>query len=414
MSSKRGLFALIFSFTLFAVVFLITVFLFADNPLRGICSKALSVTTWNVADVPRIFIPLTHRDYGLDDKVKQWILKQTDIGRNITGLQEDWYRHIYNGTRSKYSWALSYSSGFPDFYGGISILSQFYIGDHFFQRWNHAHGIDAEGEKGFAYLPIYIRVANSSGWTCQFPLHLYCLHAQSGNESHDREDRAIQLDQLSAFINSHSTGYSIIVEGDFNCYYNNQTDRNLLTSFMNKHNLTMANNTGQYTNTSGNLIDYILFRTGDYRESLQLVNCNVKYDAQGSDHYPVKANFNFSVNYDAYPDLVVTDILQFQYSANSEEGWSTVMVKNNGPAASDKTSQVHMTITGVKNVYGLGYLPKLNSGQSAAVEVDMPGLVLDPSIRSVNISATADRPSIIKENNELNNNLIKLVNVLRY
>jgi hypothetical protein len=402
-------------------IFLTTILLLADNPPRGICSKQFSLTTWNVGDVPqRPFA--THRDANLDGWVKLWILNKNNYPDNITGIQEDWYGHIYEGTKSVYNWALTYSNGFPDFYGAISILSQFYIADHFFVRWIAGHGVDKTGEKGFAYSVICIQVTNSSGWTCQFPIHFYCLHAQSGDMISDLTDRIDQLNQLSNFMNSHSSGYSVIVAGDFNCNYTSESDPDivrasdtyLLNRFMRENNLTMANDPAKYTHNSYKTLDFILFRSakGDSRESLQLIDCNVRYEAAGSDHYPVKANFNFSINYDAYPDLVVSDILRFEYDPWAQEGIAYLKVKNNGPAASEKDTQVYVTISYQKWTYGLGFIPKLASGQSTIVEVYVPELNLDPFYDSyVFVNATANRPSIIKENDVLNNYLRKMVPV---
>jgi hypothetical protein len=473
MSSRKGLFVFFFSIAFIAGVLLTTILLLADNPPRGICSKRFSLATWNVGDPPWEFPVPQDVSHPTLNYWMIWWIKGNSFEDNITGLQEDFQMHMYDGARENYKYGIAFERFYEQLYAngkncGLALLSQFFIGRPYFEEWEVYNGWDTWASKGVAFSEILIPVTNSSGWTCLFPIHVYTLHAQSGDTMWDHFDRMWQLGQVSRLMHARSSGYSVIVAGDFNInsfnppslnYVNppetksvsrkradtdpsggtglnyefggvGSEDIRLLNSFMAEHNLTMANNPTQYTHESVQTLDYILFRTGDYRESLQLLDCNVRYDAQGSDHYPVKAYFNFSVNYDAFPDLVVSDISQLTYDRFAEEGYVSVSVKNNGPGPTDRASQVQVTLSVIninplqnkgdqqteedpyKLVYeGYGTIPQLNSGQSAVAVVYMPGLFLGRYFPFVKMSATANSPASIREIDEHNNNLEKQVYV---
>jgi hypothetical protein len=467
-SLRKSRFALIFSLTFIAGVLLTTILLLANNPLRGWCSKQFSLTTWNVADVVTKNVFFTYHDRFQIG----WI--QGNISDNITVLQEDFYTDIYNGVKGDYNYGKTFGSEGR----GLSFLSQFYIHSHLFQEWRTHEGLDLAANKGFAFAVIYIPVTNSSGWTCEFPLHVYTLHANAGDSRIAQIARDIQLFQLHSFMIEHSLRYSVIVAGDFNLDYSNNTHKGLLEDFKAAQKLTMANDSNFITHKDGKMFDYILFRAGDYRESLEVTNCNVEssifvyiddpyseprrrrssqrqLDRKGevedsggpvyifSDHYPVTAHFKYSVDYDAFPDLVVSDILQVTYDTSSGKGRAFVLVKNNGPAAIDKTKLdiecLHReeaprnreykyrgemrTPELEENSYakfflGSGTIPQLNSGQSAIVEVSLNNL--NNYIKTyrqswkIDIIATANKPRAIRENNDFNNILQKRIDVVEY
>lgn len=358
----------------------------------------------------------------------------------------------------------------------MSFLSQFYIHDQFFWEWSKHEGLDSLANKGFACAVIYIPVTNSSEWTCEFPIHVYTLHANAGYHWSDLVTRKIQFDQLSKFMEGYSKGYSVIVAGDFNLDNDSYFDRVIRDQFINEQELTMANNPNHDTHIDGKTYDYILFRAGDYRESLEVTRCNVEssifvttvdpYDEPRrsrslynrnrrrevedigsvyiySDHFPVTAHFKYSANYDAFPDLVVSDILQVIYDTSSGKGRAFVRVKNNGPAAIDKTKldiecyyqdeapssreyryRGRMRTPDLERLktskcfLGSGDIPKLYSGQSAIVEVSLNNLnnYKKPYRQSwkIDIIATANKPRTIRENNELNNILEKRIDVVEY
>lgn len=364
----------------------------------------------------------------------------------------------------------------------MSFLSQFYIHDQFFREWSKHEGLDSLANKGFACAVIYIPVTNSSGWTCEFPIHVYTLHANAGYHWSDLVARKIQFDQLSKFMEGYSKGYSVIVAGDFNLDNDSYFDRDIRDRFIDNQQLTMANNPNHDTHIDGKTYDYILFRAGDYRESLEVTKCKVEYsifvttvdpydeprrnrssrnvnrereveDRGGnsgssvyifSDHFPVTAHFNYSVDYDAFPDLVVSDILQVTYDTSSGKGRAFVRVKNNGPAAIYKKTKLHIEcyyqdeaprmreykyrgemrtpdlerFKTAKCFLGSRTIPPLNSGKSAIVEVSLNNLnnYIKPYRQSwkIDIIATANKPRAIRENNELNNILEKRIDVVQY
>ena len=190
-SLRKGRFALIFSLTFIAGVLLTTILLLANNPKIGWCSKQFSLTTWNVADVfYQKYINNYHDSFQIE-----WI--KGNILDNITVLQEDFYAHIYDGVRRSYRYGKTYGPGGR----GLSLLSQFDIHYHLFQEWSrYAGGDDDAANKGFAYAVIYIPVKNSTGWTCQFPIHVYTLHADAGDTRDDQNARIGQLYQLHSFM----------------------------------------------------------------------------------------------------------------------------------------------------------------------------------------------------------------------
>lgn len=468
-SLRKGRFALIFSLTFIAGVLLTTILLLAGNSFQGWCSKQFSLTTWNVADV----------EFNSYHDILQIESFQDNISDNITVLQEDFFTDIYNGVKEDYNYGET--SAVVD---GLSFLSQFYIGDHHFQKWSDCSNIwnlDCLKNKGFACAVIYIPVTNLSEFTCKFPIHVYTLHADAGDSSWDIDARRSQFDQLSRFMDGYSKGYSVIVAGDFNLDSYNSTYNGILELFKYRQQLTMANNPNHATHIELKTFDYILFRAGDDRESLEVTRCNVDYsifevtvDPYGepkrdrshnlnrnrevedrggnsggsvyifSDHFPVKAHFNYSVNYDAFPDLVVSDILQVTYDTSSGKGRAFVRVKNNGPAAIDNKTKLHIEcyyqdeapssreyryrgemrtpdlkrLKTSKCFLGSHAIPPLNSGKSTIVEVSLNNLnnYKKPYRQSwkIDIIATANKPRAIRENNELNNILVKRIDVVQY
>lgn len=485
-SLRKGSFALIFSLTFIAGVLLTTILLLANNPPRGWCSKQFSLTTWNVADI-QLPWPFVH-NYN-DIFQISWIKKNSFD--NITVLQEDFGADIFNGVGRSYRFGETYG---PENHG-LSFLSQFNIHDNLFREWSRTSmfsKLDSLAAKGFACAVIYIPVKNLSGWTWRFPIHVYTLHADAGSTWDDQNARGTQFVQLNNFMNGYSKGYSVIVAGDFNLDYSNHTDYEILKQFKTRQQLTMANDPNLITNNEGKTLDYILFRAGDYRESLELTkrtvfktvlptsgdphdrddppdrgdtqdwddppdrgdtdNMDIKHEVDDcsvvyntfSDHYPVTAHFKYSVNYDAFPDLVVSDILQVTYDTSSHEGQALVLVKNNGPGATDKETKLHITCeywyTGPKTreyiiaeemgtlkpeqisnpelFLGSGTIPQLNRGESVTMDVSLPYLELSFSpykpTRHIVISATANKPAAFRENDEFNNTLVKTIRIVRH
>jgi hypothetical protein len=193
-------------------------------------------------------------------------------------------------------------------------------------------------------------------------------------------------------------------------------------NFVNNQNLIIANNVNEYTSDSAT-IDYVLYRTGDPRESLQSISCAVDPMSTGlSDHKALLGQFSFSANYDAFPDLQVTDILSFEYDPLFDgigRGIATAVIKNNGPAASPANA-VYMVIPGIKYNNGIGSCPALGPGNSAVVQVEYwtpQGQIPEDWIEA-EIQVIADRSTdslkggLIRENNETNNLLDRVVPII--
>ena len=407
------------AFVFVAVV--ITVMLFATNPPRGTGYGFFSLVSWNVHDALNPD-PDTYKINYLRNK-----------RADVVGIQEDFCKHVYDGLRADYGYGATYNDcnnwPFSTYRSGLSILSRvtpfsplqnISFSTTAFRQFNNCTGFfDCQATKGFVLTKLFVPVQSSSGWIFEMPVHYYDLHLNSGRGSSPRNVRQAQLNQLRDFMNIYSVGMSVIVSGDFNCIYQDTLDRNVLLSFITSQNLTMANNPNQFT-SGDSTIDYVLYRTGDARELL-VASCEPDYSAHGlSDHDPLVAQFSYSANYDAFPDLVITDILSFEYDPLGDgtgKGIARVVVKNEGPAAVTVASAVYMTIQTIKYNNGVGTCPPLSPGQSVIIEVEYytPQGPIPPEYTDVNIVVTADRTTDpllggrIKENNEGNNTLTKWV-----
>ena len=405
-----------------SVAFLLTVILlFAVNPPQGMGIRQFSFVSWNVGDVLGRYEDGPQISYLLNEAA------------DVAGVQEDFCKSIYNSVSPHYEYRATYNNCFNEPYSlytsGLSVFShnldrvnppQLKIESVAFRKWNNCQGLDCQAQKGFVLVKLFVPLLTSSGSTFEMPVHYYDLHLNAGPSS---VTRRLQLIQLKSFMNTYSVGMSVIVAGDFNLSYQDHYDRDDLISFMNDQSLSMANDPNIPTGGS-ETIDYVLFRTGDSRESLQIPYCAVDEDSDGlSDHLALTAQIQFSANYDAYPDLVVTDVLSFEYDPlfdGTGKGIAQVVVKNEGPAAVSVPSPMYMTIQTIKYNNGIGSCPPLLPGHSAVVDVEYytPQGQIPEYYTDVNIVVTADRTTdvlkggLTRENNEKNNTLTKWVPII--
>lgn len=415
-----------------------TLTLIADNPSRGIGSCQFSLVSWNVSEAPWRFLIFPYRPDYPDGPQRSWLLgKQADI----VGLQEDFYMDIFDQLQHYYKYGLSPKNGpiVGDFVPGIPTIEplgsglsvlvslkdipykpdiiQLHEGWREWTNCSNSESFDCQAQKGFAYMQLFIPLTTLSGYTFYMPLDYYDLHMDAGGTGGDRTARQNQFNQLKSFMNQYSQGKSVIISGDFNCHYQDVNDRTMLLSFMNSQNLAFANDPAG-TDT----VDYVLFRSGDPRESIQVISCYVDPTSHGlSDHDALSGQFNYSANYDAYPDLIVEDILSFTYDQYNGWGYATAVVKNKGPASASGCG-IYMTIRAVKRSMGYGNCPALDAGESAIVDIGYDtagGEPIPDYFTYATVIATVDRHSsdmlvggLVRENNELNNTLEKSVPVI--
>ena len=162
--------------------------------------------------------------------------------------------------------------------------------------------------------------------------------------------------------------------------------------------LTLANNveTDPYEYTHGeSTVDYVFYRNGDARETLSKSDFSVLTSVGSSDHSPLLANFQYQADIDQFPDLQVTDILQFSYNSEGyptdNVGYAVAQITNNGPAATTQAVSIYGTIGGISNYYALGTCPPLASGQTATVTIEFISVPIPTSWTSADVYLTVDR-----------------------
>ncbi|MFG2577189.1 jacalin-like lectin [Streptomyces sp. NPDC048481] len=183
----------------------------AADPAAG----TFSTLTYNVAGLPEIISSAsTPRDTST-----------TAIGRriapyDIVHVEEDFNYHSYlyaGDTAHPYRTPTSGGAGIGS---GLNTLSKLpYDADDFERvRWNSCQidSGDCLTPKGFTFL----RHRLAEGVYVDF----YNLHTNAGTNPGDLASRADNLDQLTAFISTHSAGNAVVVMGDTNTRYTRSGD----------------------------------------------------------------------------------------------------------------------------------------------------------------------------------------------
>ncbi|MCG7853880.1 MAG: hypothetical protein MIO92_15270, partial [Methanosarcinaceae archaeon] len=264
------------------------------------------------------------------------------------------------------------------------------------------HDADCLSEKGFTFSKIQMSLGDNT----TFFIHFYNLHADAGRPQVDFNARVRQFAQLTDFMEANSAGMPVIVVGDFNLQGlpGEGSEIGFLDLFMSQTGigLTMANHEYIATSHSGNKFDYVLYRPGTNPNiSLDKISCRVMNEIGGSDHLPIWANFRYTVNYDAFPDLTVTGL---QLERMSEGIWNAyVTIKNLGPNATPAGTpvRVNVQIQGDKTVTAFNHTPALASGQSYTIDIGIENCY--PPYGTFTGIASVDSLEEIQENNEFNN-----------
>ncbi|WP_329406270.1 endonuclease [Streptomyces sp. NBC_00704] len=183
----------------------------AADPAAG----SFSTLTYNVAGLPEIISSAsTPRDTST-----------TAIGRriapyDIVHVEEDFNYHSYlyaGDTAHPYRTPTSGGAGIGS---GLNTLSKLpYDADDFERvRWNSCQvdSGDCLTPKGFTFL----RHRLAEGVYVDF----YNLHTNAGTNPGDLASRADNLNQLTAFITTHSAGNAVVVMGDTNTRYTRSGD----------------------------------------------------------------------------------------------------------------------------------------------------------------------------------------------
>ncbi|MFI8089781.1 jacalin-like lectin [Streptomyces sp. NPDC086080] len=192
-------------------------------------SGTFSVLSYNVAGLPgSLSSAPTPRDSGT-----------TEIGRriapyDIVHVQEDFNYHARLYAADTAHAHRTPTSGGAGIGSGLNTLSKLPYDEDDFERvrWKSCQydSGDCLTPKGFTFM----RQRLAEGVYVDF----YNLHTNAGTSSGDLSSRADNLDQLSAFIQSHSAGNAVVVMGDTNTRYTRSGDT--IAEFAAAHGLTDA------------------------------------------------------------------------------------------------------------------------------------------------------------------------------
>ncbi len=180
---------------------------------------------------------------------------------------------------------------------GLGQFSKWPLGPTKHVSWEDCHGFvsaynDCLTAKGFSFSSLELMPGVEA--------HVYNLHLDAGESTGDREARASQLRQLTAFMKAHSEGYPLIVAGDFNFHLESKDSADLLPylRFLKESGLTDA---CYATQCPEERLDRILYRS-NAKVLLSAMAWSVENDfkdSQGeplSDHEPVAVDFNYQIN----------------------------------------------------------------------------------------------------------------------
>ncbi|ELS57501.1 jacalin-like lectin [Streptomyces viridochromogenes] len=180
----------------------------AATPATAAASGSFNVLTYNIAGLP----------LGLGDSDPETntpLIGQRLAPYDIVNVQEDFNYHasLYANDTHPYRTATSGGAGFGD---GLNTLS-----DHAFQdfervKWKACTGTNCLTPKGFTLA----RVRLAEGVF----VDLYNVHTNADSDDAALAARRANIEQLSDFIQTHSSGNAVIVMGDTNTRYTRTGD----------------------------------------------------------------------------------------------------------------------------------------------------------------------------------------------
>lgn len=180
-------------------------------------SGTFDILSFNVAGLPAILndnaVPgdKTQNTASIGQKFSQYNFA-------IIHVQEDFNYHATLYANDNHPYRTATSGGVP-FGSGLNTLSNFDWIDFERIKWDtcsNASGSDCLTPKGFTFMRV--KVADGV-W-----VDVYNLHADAGSEAADGVARASNLQQVSNYISTYSTGNPVIVFGDTNSRYTRTED----------------------------------------------------------------------------------------------------------------------------------------------------------------------------------------------
>ncbi|WP_406163119.1 jacalin-like lectin [Streptomyces canus] len=274
-------------------------------------SGSFSVLSYNVAGLPEAVSSASTPRESSTTAIGQRIAPY-----DIVHVEEDFNYHAYlyaGDTSHAYRTPTSGGAGIGS---GLNTLSKLpYDGDDFERvRWNSCQvdSGDCLTPKGFTFM----RERLAEGVYVDF----YNLHTNAGTNDGDLASRADNLNQLTAFIQTHSAGNAVVVMGDTNTRYTRSGDT--IAEFAAANGLTdpwvklirggtppakgsdalVCDQTGPTVPNTCEVVDKVLYRSSKL-VSLNATSYNNEHakfltDAglMLSDHDPISVGFTWSRN----------------------------------------------------------------------------------------------------------------------
>ncbi|MGW3664354.1 jacalin-like lectin [Streptomyces sp. NPDC005141] len=281
-------------------------------------SGTFSVLTYNVAGLPDAIssapTPRQSATTAIGGRIAPY---------DIVHVEEDFNYHAYLYAADTTHPYRTPTSGGAGIGSGLNTLSKISYDTDDFERvgWNSCQidSGDCLTPKGFTFMRE--RLAES------VYVDFYNVHTNAGTSDGDLASRANNLDQLSAFITTHSAGNAVVVMGDTNTRYTRSGDT--IAEFAASNGLTDAwvqlvrdgtppakgsdalvcDQTGPTVPNTCEVVDKILYRgskvvtldaTGYDNEHARFLTSD---GLMLSDHDPITAAFNWSRN----PDFQLSD-----------------------------------------------------------------------------------------------------------
>ncbi|GKQ37083.1 jacalin-like lectin [Streptomyces sp. A012304] len=178
------------------------------TPAAAATTGSFNVLTYNIAGLP----------LGLGDSDPETntpLIGQRLGPYDIVNVQEDFNYHasLYANDTHPYRTATSGGALFGD---GMNTLSDFTFEDFQRVKWNNCTGTNCLTPKGFSLA----RVRLAEGVF----VDLYNVHTNADSTDDALAARRANIDQLSDFIQAHSSGNAVIVMGDTNTRYTRSGD----------------------------------------------------------------------------------------------------------------------------------------------------------------------------------------------
>jgi hypothetical protein len=294
--------------SLVALAAILSPLLLAPAPAYA-ASGSFSVLTYNVAGLPDII-----SSAEVDRQTAHTAIGQRLTPYDIVHVQEDFNYHAYLYAADTTHAYRTPTSGGAGIGSGLNSLSKVAYDADDFERgdWNSCQfdSGDCLTPKGFTFA----RHRLAEGVYVDF----YNLHTNAGTSDGDQASRADNLNQLSAFIATHSAGNAIVVMGDTNTRYTRTADT--IRGFVTANGLTdawvklerggtppaagsdaLVCDAAAVTDTC-EVVDKILYRssrfvtlnaTGYHNEDAGFRTSDGK---MLSDHFPISTSFTWSTN----------------------------------------------------------------------------------------------------------------------